>query len=325
METVADVAERYERFARDEVGDRSPLYAEWAAGIARDPAVQAVLAQIPATRRQPPLVFAVARMLGAPLEAYPALAAWILDNTHALVDETARRALQTNEPLRCAALLPALASIGGPIALLELGASAGLCLIPDLYSYRYRTADGDRAVDPVDGVSSVVLECEARGPVVPPLELPSVVWRAGIDLAPLDPRDSGDVAFLRGLVWPGEQGRAERIDAALSTAAAASPRVVAGDAADGELVRDLVDSAPEGATVVVTTPGLMPHVARAGRDRIAETLRSLPVEWVSIEPAGLRGFDAPGFVVTRGDAVLATCDPLGGWLEWRPGIQTHAG
>ncbi|WP_410901039.1 DUF2332 family protein, partial [Pseudoalteromonas sp. SIMBA_162] len=43
------------------------------------------------------------------------------------------RSTQTNEPGRCAVLLPALASIRGKIALIEVGASAGLCLLMDKY------------------------------------------------------------------------------------------------------------------------------------------------------------------------------------------------
>jgi hypothetical protein len=48
-----------------------------------------------------------------------------------------KRRTQTNEPARCATLLPLLALLPQPLALLEIGASAGLCLLPDLYSYKY--------------------------------------------------------------------------------------------------------------------------------------------------------------------------------------------
>src|SRR5262249_60879091 len=44
---------------------------------------------------------------------------------------------QTNEPARCAVLLPALAQLPQPLALIEAGASAGLNLLFDRYSYDY--------------------------------------------------------------------------------------------------------------------------------------------------------------------------------------------
>ena len=68
------------------------------------------------------------------------------------------RRTQTNEPRRCATLLPALAQLDGPLALLEVGASAGLCLYPDRYSYRY---DGGDVLG--DGARGVRLRDVRRG------------------------------------------------------------------------------------------------------------------------------------------------------------------
>lgn len=325
----ADVAARYERFARDEARGRSALYAEWASGVVADERVRGILARIPANRRQPPLVFAVARLLGAPEAAYPEWARWVLAHGDAIVAECTRRSLQTNEPLRCAALLPALSLIEGPIALLEVGASAGLCLFPDRYSYRYRTAGRKYALDPAGGPSRVELSSEFRGERMPRLRLPEIVWRAGIDLDPLDPRDPRDRRFLTTLVWPGETGRVERIASALDVAAADPPRIVRGDATEPGALDSLARTAPRDATLVVTTPGVLPHIPRAGRARLAEGIGALGARWITIDPPGIfaersAGCDRggqDGFVLALDGGALAVVDPLGESVAWHPGSQ----
>ncbi|WP_149083311.1 MULTISPECIES: DUF2332 domain-containing protein [Microbacterium] len=325
------VQERYARFAVEEAPGRSALYAEWAAGIAEDEELRDLLRRIPATRRQPPLVFAVSRLLGAGNGPYGEWRRFVLAAGDRFVDECTRRALQTNEPLRTAALLPALSEIDGPLALLEVGASAGLCLYPDRYSYRFTDEDGTlrRALDPVAGPSPVVLECVVSGDL-PPLRMPEVVWRAGIDLAPLDAADDEDRRWLRALVWPGEQGREQRITAALDIAAADPPLLVAGDAA-AHLER-LARSAPPDAALVITTPGVLVHIPRADREELVARITALPARWVTIDPPALldvwkppvEAETWPGFVVALDGRVLTAADPLGARWEWRAGDRASA-
>ena len=327
QDAVTAVVARYGRFAREEAPGRSRVYEEWARRVETDPDVAEVLARIPDTHRQPPLVFAVLRLLGAPMDADAAWAAWIVAHADVIVAECGRRALQTNEPLRCAALLPALSLIEGPIALIEIGASAGLCLYPDRYSYRFRTPGGVvRSLDPSDGPSPVILESDLEGD--PSLRLPDVVWRAGIDLQPLDARDEGDRAWLTGLVWPGEEGRRERITAALDIAAADPPLLLAGDGAAA--LPDLVARAPRDATIVVTTPGVLVHVPRRHRGDIIAAARTAG-RWVTLDAAGLHEAwaTAPelrpgGFALALDGAVLASVDPLGAWVAWHPGSAYRA-
>jgi len=318
------VQERYARFAHAEAPGRSALYAEWAAGVADDEEVRGLLHRIPANRRQPPLVFAVSRLLGAPHGPYRQWRRFVLAHGDRLVLECTRRALQTNEPLRTAALLPVLSEIDGPLALLEVGASAGLCLYPDRYSYRFIDDEGvlRRSLDPADGPSSVVLECAVSGEL-PPLRMPDVVWRAGIDLAPLDARRDEDRAWLRALVWPGEDGREERIAAALDIAAADPPLLVAGDAV-AEVER-LARSAPSEATLVITTPGVLVHIPRAGREELLARIAGLSARWITLDPPALLDVweppvaaeSWPGFVVALDGRVRAAADPLGARWEWR--------
>lgn len=325
------VQQRYARFAEQEAPGRSDLYVEWAAGVAADREVQGILARIPENRRQPPLVFAVTRMLGAGLVGYDAWREFFVARADEIVAECTGRRLQTNEPLRLAPLLPVLSEIDGPIALLEIGASAGLCLYPDRYSYRFVGADGRlrASLDPVDGPSSVVLESRVEGEL-PAMRMPEVVWRAGIDLAPLDARVERDRGWLQGLVWPGEEGRERRVTAALDIAAFDPPHLVAGDALDR--IDALAAEAPADAALVITTPGVLVHIPREARTALVDRIRGLDARWVTIDPPALLDvWDPavdpdtwPGFVVALDAEVRAASDPLGRWWEWRAGVGATA-
>ena len=57
------------------------------------------------------------------------LRALVCRNSAGLAEVMLARRTQTNEPARCATLLPALALLPPPLALIEVGASAGLILL----------------------------------------------------------------------------------------------------------------------------------------------------------------------------------------------------
>lgn len=324
QEAVADVRDRYARFARDEAPGRSDLYAEWAAGVAGDDGIAAALAVLTRPHRQPPLVFAVARMLGAPEAGFVQWSRFFLANADRIVTECASRSIQTNDPLRCVPMVHALGGIDGPIALIEVGASAGLCLLPDRYAYEFRTATStgmDTSTKRL-GAGPVRLVAELRGGTPAPVRLPDIAWRAGVDLEPRDARDPADRSWIAGLVWPGEHERAVRIGAALDVVAVEPPIIVQGDASEPGVLDDIVARAPSDATVVVTTPGVLPHVPRGARGRLIDIIRGLDARWVtldsprthdawsaSVDPAG------DGFVLALDGQPIARADPLGAWLS----------
>ena len=216
-------AENYRAFGREARG-RSPAYESLAASVADDDLVLGFLAALPPPKRQPNLLFAAARYL---LDAPPGLAALralIRQNEAELTEVMLTRRTQTNEPARCATLLPALAALPGPLALIEVGASAGLTLLFDRYSYDY---DGHLITgrDP----DAPTLHCAVRGPAPLPARLPAIAWRAGLDLSPLDVTRDDDVRWLSCLVWPGESDRQARLAAAVASARRDPPPVYRGD------------------------------------------------------------------------------------------------
>jgi len=127
------IAKVYLTFAEREAHERSPLYEELARGVAGEPAALSFLGELPPPKQQPNLLFAAVKYLyGTPRDWHHF---WCLLREH--VDEIRAlmmaRSTQTNEPARCATLLPVLARLAPPLALLEVGAAAGLCLLPDRY------------------------------------------------------------------------------------------------------------------------------------------------------------------------------------------------
>jgi hypothetical protein len=122
---------------------------------------------------------------------------------------------QTNEVGRAAALLAGLFDIVAAsgvhrIALLELGASAGLNLFVD----RYRFEGRDWRFGPAD--SPVQLIGAIEGPVK--LQSFEIVDRAGCDLHPVDVGTSAGRLLLTSFVWPFDLHRHERLAAALRVA-----------------------------------------------------------------------------------------------------------
>jgi hypothetical protein len=130
-------AAAYAGFAALEARGVSPAYERLSAAVSRDGELLALLDTLPAARRQPNLLFGVVRFLGGPVEDPAAFHDYAAANWPAIEAEMRSRATQTNEAGRCAILLPVLAALPQPLALLDAGASAGLCLYPDRYSYRY--------------------------------------------------------------------------------------------------------------------------------------------------------------------------------------------
>jgi hypothetical protein len=183
------------------------------------------------------------RLLGGPVHDPAAFGDYTVANWPKIEAELRSRTVQTNEAGRCAVLLPVLAALPQPLALLEVGASAGLCLYPDRYAYRY----GDHML----GSGEPVLDCAATG-VTPPAQVPDVVWRTGLDLHPLDVTRPADFAWLDALIWPEHAHRRARLRAAAAVVAAEPPLLVRGDMV-GDLAA-LAARAPAEATLVCSTP-----------------------------------------------------------------------
>jgi hypothetical protein len=270
----------YAHFATETRGV-SPTYQRLSRAVAADDELLTLVDGLPRSKRQPNLLYGVVRLLGGPVADPHAFHDFAVANWPAIEAEMRVRATQTNEAGRCAVLLPVLAALPQPLALLEVGASAGLCLYPDRYAFRY----GEHVV----GSGEPVLDCTATG-IAPPERLPEVVWRAGLDLNPLDVTDAADLAWLEALVWPEHEHRRSRLRAASDVVAADPPLLVRGDLVDD--LPALAARAPTDATLVVFHTSVLYQVSRQRRAAFVDVVRALPTRWIANEAPELLAYDS---------------------------------
>jgi hypothetical protein len=314
---MTDVAEHYREFARQEARGRSSAYQALGEAVADDQVITDFVAGLPPDKHQPQLLFAAARYLIGRPPSPAELHELVRRSGPELAGVMLARRTQTNEPARCAVLLPVLAQLPEPLALIEVGASAGLTLLFDRYSYDYA---GHRVAgrDP----DAPVLRCQPRGPVPLPARVPAIAWRAGIDLNPLDVTREEDARWLSCLVWPGEGDRAERLTGAIAAARRDPPAVHRGDLVTE--VAALAATAPADATLVIYHTSVLYQVAPEPRERFAATVRGLGAVWLTGEaPGDVPGTEGPprdgmSYVVARDGRPLALADSHGAWLEWLP-------
>ncbi len=321
-QALADLSDRYVRFAEDEAQGRSPSYEALARNVAADREVLGFLMTLPRAKQQPNLLLAAVRHLFGVSPDWPHFRRTVLANADAVRSVMLARSTQTNEPARCAVLLPVLARLSQPLALIEVGASAGLCLLPDLYGYDY----GSRTIHPETAEADhPVFVCSANGAAPLPNATPHVVWRAGLDINPLDATDPSQASWLETLVWPEQTERLANLNAALRIAAAHKPRIVKGDLL-GDTLATLCREAPRDATLVVFHTAVLAYVADPfDRQAFADKVRSLSPYWLCNEapqifPEIARRAGAPSaagrFLLALNGVPVAWTDPHGAALEW---------
>ena len=263
-----------------------------------------------------------------------------LDDIAAVCDG---RRYQMNEVARCTQIALGIAAAvppDGPVALVDLGTGAGFGLHLDRYRYRVGTVTSG---PPAAGLT---LDCEPRGAGTrPPVTLPPIAERAGIDMHPVDAADPAARAWLEACTPP-EASALSRLGAALDLAAGHPARIVAGDVVDA---LPAVLASLDAPRVIVTDAYLavfLPPERRAQlAGALAEAGRARPVTWLSLDPlvplgpAGrdsVQGIGLPAPLIddyqrsgvfavlgartfhggTDSARLLARAHPSGRWVEW---------
>jgi hypothetical protein len=237
--------------------------------------------------------------------------ALVVDRADEVSHRLRTRKVQTNEVGRSAALVPAVSVVASrfdqPLALIEIGASAGLNLMLDRYCIRYEPRG---RLGPED--SPVQIACQLRGPRHPAWDAPApeIVSRIGIDRAPVDVYDDDAVGWLRACLWPDVPGRIERFDAAIAVARADPPALLSGDALD--LFDSAVADVPDGVLPCLISTWVLAYLSPEARAELHHKVEALaqdrPLAYLTAEyemtvpwlgPATRRPAMASGELPTR--------------------------
>jgi hypothetical protein len=175
--------------------------------------------------------------------------------------------------------------IGLPLALHEIGASAGLNLVLDRYAY----ALGGRSVGDPGSALRLGPAWEGPDPAGTP---PVVATRRGCDVAPLDVTRAGDRRRLEAYVWADQDDRRARLAAALDIARADPPAVDRADAADW-VERWIAPEPPAGVARVLMHSFAFQYLPDGARRRIAGHMAAAgararpdaPLAWLAFRAA----------------------------------------
>lgn len=229
---------------------------------------------------------------------------------------------QTNETGRSAVLLPGFLQIaretGLPLALREIGSSAGLNLFFDRFRYHYgETVWGDPDYP-------VTLAPQMRGASPDLSGNLRIASRAGSDISPLDVKSERDRLRLRSYIWADQSERLARLDAAIDVARRGNVSLEKADAADF-VVRQLA-SRKAGECMVLFHSVVWQYLSEDTKTAIeAAMLRAgenathdMPLAWLRMEP--LTGTDPhPALRLTLWPGgqtrTLALADFHGRWME----------
>ena len=232
------------------------------------------------------------------------------------------RPVQTNEVGRCAALLGGFVTVaaetGLPLALVEIGASAGLNLRWDRFHYEAAGATWG------DSTSPVRMACDFTGPYPRRDVAVRVVARDGCDTNPLDPASDDGALTLQSYVWPDQLERLTLLRAAIEVARTVPARVDATDA--GAWIGRHLAARPSGVATVVYHSIVWQYLTRDTRAAVKDAIlragtaatREAPLAWLRLEPVGREGpFEVrltswPGGAERR----LAESSPHGREVRW---------
>ncbi|MFC4078008.1 DUF2332 domain-containing protein [Salinithrix halophila] len=252
--------------------------------------------------------------------AFPPFRDFCLSFKRELIPILQEKLVQTNEVRRCAYLYPSFCfiyrQVKKPLSLLEIGTSAGLQLLWDLYQYDY---GDDRSYGHIS--SDILIRSEVKGNHQPFLlpESPPVALRFGVDLHINNLSNYEDTLWMRSLIWPEHKERVELFEKTVTVLKEQSLELIQGDGV--ELLPHIAEQIPEDTALCIfhthvanqmpeeSKLELMNHIQSIGKKR--DVFHVYNNMWD-------RALHLDSFIDGReSNRVLAETEGHARWFEWK--------
>ncbi|SDN95413.1 hypothetical protein SAMN04487897_106111 [Paenibacillus sp. yr247] len=228
--------------------------------------------------------------------------------------------VQTNEVRRCAYLYPSFCYIykitKKPLALIEIGTSAGLQLLWDKYSYSYNSNKKYG-----NDQSALEITAEIRGDKIPFLfeHCPPVTSRIGLDLHVNDLNDPEDYLWLKALIWPEHKERISYFEKAALCLEKQPLELIKGDGI--ALLPNMVSKITKDSTICVFHTHVANQISNEAKIKLSEYIQYLGEErdvfhlYNNMWDLELHlDYYVDGNVRTK---TLAETDGHGRWFQWK--------
>ncbi|MGZ9584045.1 DUF2332 domain-containing protein [Paenibacillus marinisediminis] len=297
MMTLNRLSERFKMFADQECRGSSVLYEYLSLHIAHDEELLQIAAQARAGQPVPNLLLGAVHYLllkgckhelreyygsivSNPREyssAFPYFKDFCIQYSYELISILQSRLVQTNEVRRCAYLYPSFCTIYNithkPLALIEIGTSAGLQLMWDQYRYSYHS-------DEVYGNEQSELHMRSiiQGERTPLLlkQSPPVTTRIGLDLHVNDLNNPDDYLWLRALIWPEHQERNANLELASRYIQKGNLELIEGDGV--KLLPAIASRIPEENTLCIFHTHVANQIPHDAKLELTQTIQRLGAE-----------------------------------------------
>ena len=252
-------------------------------------------------------------------ESFPYFKDFCLEYRKAIILILKTRLVQTNEVRRCAYLYPVFSTIyervKKPLALIEIGTSAGLQLLWDKYSYSFGTKKIYGNKD-----SNLLISAEVRGNNTPILHStpPPVSERIGLDLNTIDLNNDADKLWLRALIWPEHKERSAMFDEAAKYIKKGTVNLIEGDGIC--LLAQYVEEIPGNSVICVFHTHVANQLSREQQKQLMQTVSTIGMKrdvfhiYNNIQDQYLHvDFYLDGIASHN---TVAETDGQGRWFEW---------